>query len=85
MAIVLTSHARRQARRRGIDEMTVRSVAESPEQVLARPGGREVRQSRVRFAEGEYLVRLVMERSAGVDLVITVYRTSKLDKYWENR
>lgn len=43
---------RLQASRRGIDESTLRAVAEAPEQM------------------------------AGEETVVTVYRTSKIAKYW---
>ena len=46
--------------------------------------GREVRQSRVPFppADTVYLVRVFVDVAAGTETVVTVYRTSKIDKYW---
>ena len=59
-------------------------MASEPEQVLPVLHGREVRQSRLPFApQGRiYLVRVVVEREEQWDLVVTVYRTSKIQKYW---
>jgi len=35
------------------------------------------------FKEGKiYLVRVVTVEEAGVSIVVTVYRTSKVEKYW---
>jgi hypothetical protein len=82
--IVLSEHARIEAARRGIDEDTVREVASRPEQrVTVRPG-REVRQSRiVDPASGKLrLLRVFMDTGHDVDTVVTVYRTSKVRKYW---
>ncbi len=81
---ILSDHVRRQASRRGIDESTVHAVAGAPEQVVPVRVGREVRQSRVPFppAGTLYLVRVFVDLSPGVETVVTVYRTSKIAKYW---
>ncbi len=85
--MVLSDHARAEAARRGIDEAIVRTVAEAPEQVLPVRAGREVRQSRVPFPpEGRvYLVRVFVDLATAAETVVTVYRTSKIDKYWRTR
>lgn len=46
--------------------------------------GREVRQSRVPFPPGGkvFLVRTVVDVSPDLETVVTVYRTSKMDRYW---
>jgi hypothetical protein len=84
MNLVLTEHSRLAAVRRGVDEATVRSVTLAPEQVVPVRPGREVRQSRVRFPPGPgvYLVRVIVDVTAQAEIVVTVYRTSKIDKYW---
>jgi len=84
MSLFFTGHVLRQAARRGIDEGTIRAVAEAPEQVVPVREGREVRQSRVSFPPtGDvYLVRVFVDVSPGLDTVVTAYRTSKTDKYW---
>lgn len=38
MSVILSDHARRQASRRGIDEVTLRAVAESLQQIVPGPG-----------------------------------------------
>jgi len=81
---VLSNHARHQAIRRGVSEAIIHSVAEAPEQVAAVREGREVRQSRVRFPPDDrlYLVRVFVDVSPGLETVVTIYRTSKIEKYW---
>jgi hypothetical protein len=82
--LVLSAHARWRAERRGIDETTVLEVAAAPEQVLPVRPGREIRQSRRDDpARGrQFVVRVVVETGAEADTVVTVYRSSKVDKYW---
>ena len=62
-------------------------VAQAPEQRVHVRTGREIRQSRINMAEGGklYLVRLVVDTGAAQDEVVTVYRTSKIDKYWSGQ
>jgi len=80
----ISAHARAQAARRGIDEATLTRIAEQPEQVVEVRPGREVRQSRIQDpTEGKgYLVRVFVDIDAGQETVITVYKTSKIAKYW---
>ena len=82
--IALSEHARAQAARRGISEETVLGVARAPEQRLSVRPGREIRQARVSMPPGGpvYLVRVVVDAGPADETVVTVYRTSKIDKYW---
>ncbi len=80
----ISAHAFEQAARRGVDEATLRQVAERPEQVVEVRPGREVRQSRIPGQEeGEsYLVRVFVDIVGDQETVVTVYKTSKIGKYW---
>ena len=62
----------------------VLAVARMPEQRLVIPSGRELRQSRVAMPTGatSYLIRVVVDVGPGDETVVTVYRTSKIEKYW---
>jgi hypothetical protein len=82
--IVLSEHARAQAARRGISEETILGVARAPQQRLSVRPGREIRQARVSMPSGGplYLVRVVVDSGPTDETVVTVYRTSKIDKYW---
>jgi hypothetical protein len=80
----MSQHAREQAARRGLSESTVLEVARAPEQrVVVRPG-REIRQSRIAVPQGGklYLLRVVVDIGGRAETVVTVYRTSRIDKYW---
>ena len=82
--IALSKHARDQAARRGLSEEVVLAVARAPEQRLVVRPGRELRQSRVAMPAGGtlYLVRVVVDAGPNDETVVTVYRTSKIEKYW---
>jgi Domain of unknown function (DUF4258) len=84
--VVLTEHAIGEARRRGISEATILEVATTPEQRIQVRPDREIKQSRViDAASGKLqLVRVVVDRRAGDETVVTVYRTSKVRKYWRD-
>ena len=84
MTSVLSDHVRWEAARRGIGEETILAVVARPEQTEVVRPGREVRQSRVVFPpEGKtYLVRTIVDLIDGQLVVVTAYRTSKIEKYW---
>jgi hypothetical protein len=81
--IVFTDHARWEAKRRGIPEAIVRKIVREPEQILPVGPGREVRQFLVHFSPEEkaFLVRVIVDVSSREITVVTVYRTSKVEKY----
>jgi hypothetical protein len=71
--------------RRGIPIEKVREVMEEPEQRLPEESraGHWVYQSRLRFEDGRlYLLRVVVAEEHSPPVVVTVYRTSKIEKYW---
>ena len=85
--VVLSDHARAEARRRAIGESTALQVAATPEQSVAVRAGREIRQSRVVDpTSGKlYLVRAIVDLGTDRDTIVTVYRTSKVRKYWRTQ
>jgi hypothetical protein len=69
--------------RRQIPEEVVLAVLENPEQVVAEREGLVAYQSRVAFeSAGEMLVRAIVDEHARPPRVISVYRTSKIEKCW---
>ena len=61
------------------------AVATAADQTLLVRPGREIRQSRVAFGDTIFLVRLVVDRGSDTDTVVTVYRTTKFEKYWRQQ
>lgn len=80
---VLTPHAVEEMQRRGVSREVVAQVLAAPDQrVVVRPG-RVVCQSKVLFETGTvYLVRVFVDVDCDPADVVTVYRTSRVEKYW---
>lgn len=82
----LTDHAQMEMVRRAITEDEVATVLASPEQSEPIREGREVYQSQ--FQRGEppktYLLRVFVDVDREPPDVVTVYRTSKIEKYWRS-
>lgn len=81
----LTRHAEWEMTRRGIPFALLHAVLQHPEQRLADQSspGRWIHQSRFRFEDGKmYVLRVVVAEDEQPPLIITVYRTSKVEKYW---
>lgn len=83
MAFRFTEHALAEMARRGIERHVVEAILSQPEQIVDGQRGRKVYQSRAPDAAGTiHLIRLVVDEHEMPMPVITVYRTSKIDKYW---
>lgn len=70
--------------RRQISESEITSVLAAPEQVEIVREGRAVYQSRFQIGDPPklYLVRVFVDVDVIPPVVVTVYRTSKVAKYW---
>jgi hypothetical protein len=59
------------------------SVLENPQQVLPERGGKKAYQSQLDFSGGKiFLLRAIVDETVDPAMVVTVYRTSKISKYW---
>ena len=74
---VLTEHALNQMAKRQVTADDVGRVLAAPEQVLEVRAGRVVAQG----LAGEYLLRVFVDVDRTPAEVVTVYRTSKIEKY----
>ena len=79
---LITSHAAFEMLRRRIEERVVRQVLAAPEQRHAVRPGRDVLQSRIAFSGKTYLLRVFVDFDRDPAEVVTVYRTSRIAKYW---
>jgi hypothetical protein len=79
----ITDHARDEAERRGIPLDVLQTVMESPGQIIEAHSERKVYQSKVEIHGKLYMVRAVVELTDPL-MVVTVYRTSKIKKYWSD-
>ncbi|MBI4286393.1 MAG: DUF4258 domain-containing protein [Chloroflexi bacterium] len=85
MKIIISDHARFEMARRHLREELVGSVAQNPQQVVKVEHGRKVHQSKYYdSSEGrEMLLIVICQESPGQLFVVTAYRTSRIDKYWQ--
>ncbi|HBY96526.1 MAG: DUF4258 domain-containing protein [Ardenticatenaceae bacterium] len=81
---MLTDHARFQMARRHVTEADIATVLTVPEQREEIKPGRCVYQSRFHLGDPPktYLVRVFVDVDRIPAEVVTVYRTSKVSKYW---
>ena len=82
MSFHLSAHARHELQRRGIPRTMVEAVLAAPEQKVPEHGAILCYQSRVTIDEKLYLLRVMVDETKQPPVVVTVYRTSKIDKYW---
>ena len=81
---ILTPHALLGMQRRGLEETLLRRVLAAPEQrEVVRPG-RDLLQSRIDMGGKLYLLRVFVDVNRNPAEVVTVYRTSRIEKYWRN-
>jgi hypothetical protein len=79
--ITFSTHAREEAARRNIPLEVLHQVMETPDQVVAVHSQRQAYQSKVVMDAKLYVVRVIVEMT-DPPTVITIYRTSKIEKYW---
>ncbi len=83
MPYAISRHALEEMVRRGIPRAEVESVLASPEQRISQSPEVEILQSRFKTTGGKMLLlRVVVASGKEPPVVITAYRTSKIEKYW---
>ena len=84
MKIIITNHARFEAQRRLIDLELVQAIVKNPGQKIPSQRARIVFQSKYydKIEDKEMLLRVIVAQSGDALKVISVYKTSKIDKYW---
>lgn len=68
--------------RRGISRDIVERVLAAPAQKVPEHGAIVSYQSIVEIDQKAYLVRVMVNETTTPPTVVTVYRTSKIEKYW---
>ena len=85
MRFRLTGHAEEELARRMIPRELLDSVLENPQQVVPNYGGRKAYQSKLDFGGGKiYLLRAIVDDLVNPATVVTVSRTSQIDRCWRN-
>jgi len=83
MKFKLSRHALEEIERRGIPRDLLDQVLQNPQQILPERDGKKIYQSQVEFGESKlFLLRAIVNDAVEPAVVVTVYRTSKIEKYW---
>jgi hypothetical protein len=79
----LSRHARQEMERRKISQEMVEQVLTRPQQIIPQEPGKKIYQSQLDCGDGKiFLVRVVVAEKISPPVVVTVYRTKKISKYW---
>ena len=69
--------------RRSIPLALLDNVMQHPHQIVPERGGKKAYQSQVDFGGGRiFLLRAIVDDNIDPAVVVTVYRTSNIRKYW---
>ncbi len=79
----LSNHVQEEMTRRGIPLAVVEAVLTVPQQKMPEHGDVMCYQSKVEINQKPYLVRVMVYETVTPMKVVTVYRTSKINKYWK--
>lgn len=84
MEVIIKGHASFEAERRDIPEEFIKSVVKNPQQKLTSKKGRVIAQNKYydELEKKEMLIRVIGKETSERFDVITVYKTSKISKYW---
>jgi len=84
MKVILLNHLKSQAKEREIDIKLVEDTLSNPEQIV--PESRGLKVAHKKYFDSnknkEYLIRVIFREEQDLRIGITVYRTSKIKKYW---
>jgi hypothetical protein len=78
----ISAHAEAELVRRRIPHSMLMQVLEQPQQIVGEHSGRKAYQSRVKVGGRTFLPRAIVRDDLTPPIVVTVYRTSKIGKYW---
>ncbi|MGH8583324.1 MAG: DUF4258 domain-containing protein [Gammaproteobacteria bacterium] len=82
MKVRFSKHAEREMARRSISRDIVEGVLAAPAQKAPEHGAIVCYQSVAEIDRKPYLVRIMVNETTAPPTVVTVYRTSKIEKYW---
>jgi len=81
----ITHHAKEELQRRNIPQILLDQVLNDPQQIVSGRYGRKIFQSQLDFgADKMYLLRVIVDDRTDPAVVLTAYRTSRIDKYWSS-
>jgi Domain of unknown function (DUF4258) len=78
----LSTHAEEEVKRRKIPLALLEATLERPGQVVSERGHLKAYQSKCDIDGKMFLLRVVVDDSADPAVVVTAYRTTRIEKYW---
>ncbi|MBW4516652.1 MAG: DUF4258 domain-containing protein [Timaviella obliquedivisa GSE-PSE-MK23-08B] len=85
MSFYISRHAAEEQERRGIPREALETVLNNPQQIVENRDGKKAYQSQIEFENGKvYLVRAIISDNTNPAIVITVYRTRQITRYWRD-
>jgi Domain of unknown function (DUF4258) len=85
MDFYISRHAEEQCKQRGISSEVLDAVLKNPQQIIEDTEGKRIYQSQVSVTIGKtYLIRAVVSEKTKPAIVITVYKTSQISRYWRS-
>jgi len=82
MTFVFSKHVLEELKERNIPRNLVEQVLQAPQQKVPEVENVTCYQSRIDMKGKEYLLRVMVNERVNPAKVVTVYRTSKVTKYW---
>ena len=85
MDIIFSKHAQEQMIRRGISHDMALSVVSQPDQIVADDENPAIVicQSLIKENEQMFLLRVFVDRNKQPNVIVTLYKTTKISKYYE--
>jgi hypothetical protein len=85
MDFYISRHAAEQCEQRGISREILDSVLQNPQQIIENIEGKRIYQSQVSVTTGKtYLIRAIVSEKIKPTIVITVYKTNQINRYWRS-
>ena len=84
MEIIFSKHALFEMKRRQITKKIVKDILKNPHQKISSKTGRIIIQGKYidKNLKKEMLLRIIGKEKGNIFSVITLYKTSKIEKYW---
>ena len=82
MKFQFSKHVLEELEKRKIPQKLMEQTLDAPEQEVPGVGDITCYQSRVEISGKAYLLRVMVNEAVNPAVVVTVYRTSKISKYW---
>ena len=84
MSFEFSKHAETELVLRKIPRAMAEEVLRKPQQIVIERAPRKAYQSKVDFGDSRtFLVRVIVDDTVEPAIVVTVYRTTKINKYWK--